>query len=200
MYSCMSGKSYRHISINLTNSPSNFCTLQIVLCGRGGQGILFLTRILDEVAVLRGLHVISSETHGMAMRGGSVASFIRIGNFHSPLIRRGQADILMVLAEHELPDYKHFAKKRGSQLYINSKDNIERSIDANGIALQLGSPVSANLVLLGYAAAHPDFPFKKDEITDVLKKISPQKIIDRNITSFCEGYRMFFSCISERMQ
>lgn len=167
--------------------------LQIVLCGRGGQGILFLTRILDEVAIMRGLHVISSETHGMAMRGGSVASFIRIGNFCSPLMRSGQADILMVLSEHELPAYKHFAKKSGSQLYINSKNSYERSIDANGIAIQIGFPVSANLVLLGYAAAHRDFPFAKDEIIGVIKKISPQKLIDRNINSFFEGYRVFFS-------
>jgi len=187
----MPDKSHHQRTTCLIGPPSYPFASQIVLCGRGGQGILFLTRILDEVAVLLGLSVISSETHGMAMRGGSVASFIRIGDFHSPLIRSGQADILMVLEEKELSAHEHFAKKSGSQVYVNSKNNYKRSIDASGIAIRIGSPVSANLVLLGYAAAHPDFPFTKDDIIDILKKISPQKIIDRNITCFSEGYHAF---------
>ena len=49
--------------------PKKKMETQIVLCGRGGQGVLFLTRLLDEVALSGGSHVISSETHGMAMRG-----------------------------------------------------------------------------------------------------------------------------------
>lgn len=188
----MPTKGNRQISINLIDDLSDSFFLQIVLCGRGGQGIIFLTRLLGEVAVMRGLPVISSETHGMAMRGGAVASFIRIGNFFSPLIRSGQADIIMALSEHELSAHKHYAKKLGAQLYVNTKKSYERSIDADGIAIQLGSPLSANLVLLGYASAYPDFPFTRDEIIDVLKKISPQKRIDQNITLFSRGYNIFF--------
>ena len=66
--------------------PKKKIETQIVICGRGGQGVLFLTRLLDEVALSRGNNVISFETHGMAMRGGSVVSYIKIGNFNSPLI------------------------------------------------------------------------------------------------------------------
>ena len=54
-----------------------------------------------------GEDVISSETHGMAMRGGSVVSYVRIGNYKSPLIRAGQADIILSLAEQELALYMH---------------------------------------------------------------------------------------------
>jgi indolepyruvate ferredoxin oxidoreductase beta subunit len=42
---------------------------QMILCGRGGQGIVFLTRLLGDIATQKGLNVISSETHGMAVRG-----------------------------------------------------------------------------------------------------------------------------------
>lgn len=160
---------------------------QIVVCGRGGQGILFLTRVLDEAAVATGSSVISSETHGMAMRGGSVASFIRIGGFRSPLIRTGQADILLVLAESELHLCAHFAKKRNAQIYINSASKGRCKINADGIALRLGSIVLANLVLLGFAAAHPEFPFTRETMLQVLKSIGPLHAREKNAQAFSEG-------------
>ena len=101
----------------MTNAISD---VQIIICGRGGQGILFLTRLLDEVALNLGQNVISSETHGMAMRGGSVVSYVKIGNFNSPLIRSGQGDVLLALSESELPLNRHLLKKEGGQIYVNS--------------------------------------------------------------------------------
>ncbi|MCX8044476.1 MAG: 2-oxoacid:acceptor oxidoreductase family protein [Desulfobacterota bacterium] len=169
----------------------NACPCQIVLCGRGGQGILFLTRVLTEVALLRGHSVISSETHGMAMRGGSVVSFIKIGDFFSPLIRSKQADILFVLSETELIQNQHFARPTGSQIYINAKEPRKRSIDADSLAVRLGSPVTANLVLLGFACAHPDFPYSHDEIAQCIRKISTASMVDQNLKSFYEGYYSF---------
>ena len=100
--------------------PKKKMETQIVLCGRGGQGVLFLTRLLDEVALSRGSHVISSETHGMAMRGGSVVSYIKIGNFNSPLIRAGQADILLALSESEVSLNRHLLKQGSGQIYCNT--------------------------------------------------------------------------------
>jgi len=170
---------------------SNTLHLQIALCGRGGQGILFLTRIFDEVALARGLQVISSETHGMAMRGGSVTSFIRIGDFHSPLISRGQADILMVLSESELRTNRYLAKKTGAQIYVNTPRARKRSLDADRIALRLGSLIVSNLVLLGFAAAHPEFPFVYQEFLYIIEKISPQRVRESNIKAFMEGYSVF---------
>lgn len=162
--------------------------LQLVLCGRGGQGVLFLTRLIDETAITLGNSVISSETHGMAMRGGSVASYIRIGPYRSPLIRSGQADIILALSEQELSLNLHLAKDNIAQIYINSRSRKQHMIDADGIADSLGSLVVSNLVLLGYACAHTLFPFNYEDIREVLKRISPQKVLDLNLKALSEGY------------
>lgn len=61
-----------------------FMNMQIAITGRGGQGVLFLTRILSECALEMGLEAIASETHGMAMRGGSVISTLKVGAFRGP--------------------------------------------------------------------------------------------------------------------
>ncbi|MDH3344895.1 MAG: 2-oxoacid:acceptor oxidoreductase family protein, partial [Desulfobacteraceae bacterium] len=45
---------------------------QIVISGVGGQGVLFVTRLLAEAAIMKGFSVFTSETHGMAQRGGTV--------------------------------------------------------------------------------------------------------------------------------
>ena len=162
--------------------------IQIIICGRGGQGVLFLTRLLDEVALSLGNNVISSETHGMAMRGGSVASYIKIGEFYSPLIRSQQGDILIALSESEVSLNTHLLKKGSTQIYINSPESKHGTINAEKIAEDLGSTVVTNLVLLGFACGHPEFPFEYETVKDTLKKMSPQSMLDTNIKAFTEGY------------
>lgn len=160
---------------------------QIVICGRGGQGVLFLTRLLDEAALLMGQNVISSETHGMAMRGGSVISYIRIGRFNSPLIRQGQGDIMISLTESEADLNIHLIKKNAQQ-FINGIAKRNNTIDATTLALRLGSVVIANLVLLGFACAHKSFPFAYDIVKDTLKKLSSSKAYDLNLLALSEGF------------
>ena len=70
---------------------------QIVISGVGGQGVLFVTRLLAEAAIGKGLPVFTSETHGMAQRGGTVISHLKVGRFASPLIMPGAADGLNAL-------------------------------------------------------------------------------------------------------
>ena len=64
---------------------------QLILSGVGGQGILFITRLLAETAIAKGLPVMTSETHGMAQRGGIVISHLKVGSFSSPLVQPGRA-------------------------------------------------------------------------------------------------------------
>jgi indolepyruvate ferredoxin oxidoreductase beta subunit len=161
---------------------------QIVICGRGGQGILFLTRLLDEAAILLGSNVISSETHGMAMRGGSVTSHIRIGNYLSPLIPSGMGDFLLAVNESEEQLNRHLMKK-DSQTYLNSSACRPNAVCAEKIARQLGAPMAANLVLLGFASAHAEFPFQLAHIHAVLEKISPSKSLEMNLRAFNAGYQ-----------
>jgi len=162
--------------------------LQILICGVGGQGVLFLTRVLGESALLMNVPFISSETHGMAVRGGSVVSHIKIGNFNSPVIRSGQADILFTLSESEIAAYGHYLKNRGSAFINSTKINNESHCDATGLALKAGSIKALNLSLLGYALSMKGLPFSYNTIKDAVKNITPNNMLSLNLRSLNLGY------------
>lgn len=162
---------------------------QMIVCGLGGQGVLFITRLINEAAARAGQDVISSETHGMAMRGGSVVSHIRIGPYISPLIRAGQADIMLALSENELHLYSYLLKDSG-QIYVNMpRPKKYCSVNASHIAREIGTPLVTNLVLLGFAAAHKSFPIDYELLKKVLKYISPDKVFPLNNQAFEEGFK-----------
>ena len=94
---------------------------QIVISGVGGQGVLFVTRLLAEAAIGCGLPVLTSETHGMAQRGGTVISHFKVGEFYSPLIRSGQADGLIALKSENLATHAVFLKP-GGWAVVNAAD------------------------------------------------------------------------------
>lgn len=143
---------------------------QIIISGVGGQGVLTITRLLAEAALAEGRHVLISETHGMAQRGGNVISHLKVGStctentvqnssesdatapfaFTSPLIRPGRADILLALHPDGAVAHAYFLKKDG-KLFCSQPGGGRYSIDAAHIAGDLQSPVSANFVLLGFA-------------------------------------------------
>jgi len=132
---------------------------QIVLSGVGGQGILFLSRLLAEVAIARGFPVLTSETHGMAQRGGVVVSHLKVGGFDSPLVRTGRAGLLLVLKEENVALHRGFLSDGGS-LVVNAPVPTDagprvrvHAVDADALALSAGTPHAANLVLLGFALA-----------------------------------------------
>lgn len=130
---------------------------QIVVSGVGGQGVLFVTRLLADAAILRGASVLTSETHGMAQRGGVVLSHLKAGDFASPLVRSGQADGLIVLKEEILPLHRRFLSP-GGWVVMNAvrppaaeeRETIH-AVDADGLAQGTGNLQSANLILLGFA-------------------------------------------------
>lgn len=132
---------------------------QIVVSGVGGQGVLFVTRLLADAAIRRGESVLTSETHGMAQRGGVVLSHLKAGGFASPLVRTGQADGLFVLKEENLSLHRGFVKS-GGWIMVNSAragaadgDESLNVIDADGLAHETGNIQAANLILLGFALA-----------------------------------------------
>ena len=74
----------------------------ILLVGVGGQGILLASEILSEAAMLAGFDVKKSEIHGMSQRGGSVITYVRMGEkVYSPVIEPGMADFLLAFEELE---------------------------------------------------------------------------------------------------
>jgi indolepyruvate ferredoxin oxidoreductase beta subunit len=132
---------------------------QIIISGVGGQGVLFVTRLLAEAAINKGLPVFTSETHGMAQRGGTVLSHFKVGKFSSPLIRPQQADGLLALKAENLVQHANFLKSDGWVVVNSDKDrddNTERpvySINADILAQKIENPKAVNLILLGFALA-----------------------------------------------
>lgn len=159
---------------------------QIVIVGTGGQGVLFVTRALVETAFLSGYPVISSETHGMAMRGGSVFSQVKIGRYLSPAIEQGQADLLLGLTEQEAGLYAYYLKPKGKKI-INSKEDGQDRIDAQGRAKEMGLARSGNMVFLGYVAQYGGLRFPLEKYLEAIVTLSPPKFQKENISAFKAG-------------
>ena len=76
--------------------------LDILIVGVGGQGTLLASRILGQLALQMGLDAKVSEVHGMAQRGGSVVTYVRMGeNIASPMIEEGGADYILAMEKLE---------------------------------------------------------------------------------------------------
>ena len=132
---------------------------QIIVSGVGGQGVLFVTRLLAEAAINKGLAVFTSETHGMAQRGGTVLSHFKVGDYTSPLIRPAQADGLLALRAENLAQHGAFLKGDG-WVIANGENDAKNdrcmrvdTIDADTLAQEIGNPKAVNLIVLGFALA-----------------------------------------------
>jgi len=160
---------------------------QIVISGLGGQGVLFLTRILAEAALEEGLDVLTSETHGMAMRGGSVISQVKVGGFLSPLIADGGADAGLFLEKRNLPVHRRYLRPDGFLVVDTRGPGDHHIMDASGTAGRLGSPVAANLVLLGYAVRHGSLFCSREVAEGVIGRISRDPFREMNLEAFRAG-------------
>lgn len=143
---------------------------QIAVSGLGGQGVLFVTKLLAETALRKHLSVLVSETHGMAQRGGHVISHLKVyastnpeapliadpltaSPVTSPLIRPGCADVLLALHEEGLAAHGYLLRSEGAVFCHRPHPRASGDIDAVGLAKKLGNAVAANVVLLGFAVA-----------------------------------------------
>jgi len=160
---------------------------QIIVSGIGGQGVLFLTRVLAEAALETGRDVLTSETHGMAMRGGTVISHIKVGDFRSPLIRRGQADIGLFLNAGNWAVHGDYMKPEAGVFMNASAPGDHRRIDATALAKASGSIVVANLVLLGFALTEGSLFCEAVSVEAVLRRISQPRQLDLNLKGLRAG-------------
>lgn len=160
---------------------------QIIVSGIGGQGILFLTRIIAGAGVSMGLEILTSETHGMAQRGGSVISFVKVGPFRSPLIRQGQGDIGLFLHADNL-DVHQGLLRSGADLFVNTdKNGPYNNIVATELAREMGSGVLTNLIMLGFAAKHDSLFCGPEQLETAIREISRERFIDSNLAAFNRG-------------
>lgn len=183
----------------------------LLLVGVGGQGTILATKILSAGLVDAGYDVKMSEVHGMAQRGGSVTTQVRFGKkVHSPIIGKGQADILVSFEAMEAIRLLEFLNPKGvavvNDFKIPSapilmgnvdypegiidkiKDRVDTNVlDAGKIAEEIGNPKTMNIVLLGALV-------KAMDITDIdwekaIKENVKEQFIDINIKAFNEGMK-----------
>jgi indolepyruvate ferredoxin oxidoreductase beta subunit len=160
---------------------------QIFMVGTGGQGILLLARALSEIAVKTGQRVIASETHGMAMRGGTVTANLKIGSFASPLIPAGSADLLIGLDETEAKGYLHMLKEGGiSAVNAAEKGPFDHVIDATAMALNVKMPGAVNMIMLGFTVKILGIDL--GEVRQVVEAISPKRGMKDNLKAMEMGY------------
>ncbi len=166
---------------------------QIVISGVGGQGVLFITRLLAEAAIMRGCQVFTSETHGMAQRGGTVLSHLKVGDFSSPLIRPFQADGLIALKPENIAQHGSFLKK-GAWIFVNGGKKPDTgfytySVDADALSLKIKNPKSVNLILLGFALNGLFCTFEdiKQVLAGQLK--GKKEMLDASVRALETGYK-----------
>jgi indolepyruvate ferredoxin oxidoreductase beta subunit len=145
-----------------------------------------------------------AETHGMAQRGGSVISHLRLGEVEGSLVMIGTAHLLLALEENEAYRNLSFLSK-GGKMYVNrnshhfpreevkefldKREIIYRSIPAGAMAQELGAPMSTNLALLGYFSAFDEEPISYKELKKTIDKSSPRQLKAINLKVFEAGYK-----------
>jgi indolepyruvate ferredoxin oxidoreductase beta subunit len=187
----------------------------MIISGVGGQGVLLLTRVFSEVALKEGYPIIGSEDHGMSQRGGSVITHLKIGDFDSPLVKKGNADILLSLEKNEAYKTLHYLKpstngQNGGLCFINAANTDfmdpeikahlkEKGIEvyifgADQLAREKGSIQSVNIVMIGFASAHPRFPFSQEKLRGAIERVTPPRFKDLSLgifdKAFAEGRKL----------
>ena len=181
-------------------------TKSIMIVGVGGQGTLLASRILGSVLGTAGYEVKVSEVHGMSQRGGSVVTYIRYGEkVYSPVIEKGQADMIVSFEQLEAARYVSYLKKDGTIITNTQKispmpvitgaaeypDGIIDKIKAMGIniiavdalsaAEKAGSARAVNVVLMGVLSkVLPGIEL--DAWKKAVEKCVPAKVIEINLS------------------
>jgi indolepyruvate ferredoxin oxidoreductase beta subunit len=175
---------------------------QAVVAGVGGQGVLFVTRMLAGAVAGDADQVLISEVHGMAQRGGSVLSHLKVGAFVGPLVAKGRADLLLSLDPGEAIRNLGFLAP-GGNLVVNApgEDFLSEAArdalgghrvnalycDATGIAGQVGSAKGGNLVLLAAAAASGMLPRGWPRLKQAVLKATPPNRRDQTLAMLGAG-------------
>ena len=184
--------------------------MNIMIVGVGGQGTLLASRILGNTVLSEGFDVKVSEVHGMSQRGGSVVTYVKFGDaIHSPIIDKGEADIILAFEQLEAYRALPWLKEGGKIITADQKINpmpvitgaakypeniIEKlksvanviALDALALAKEAGNAKAANVVLIGLMAKNTDIPYEK--WVECVKETVPQKFLEVNLRAFDLGY------------
>jgi indolepyruvate ferredoxin oxidoreductase beta subunit len=181
----------------------------IILAGVGGQGILTIAAAIGYAAMEENLHIKQAEVHGMSQRGGAVQSNLRISDkvIYSDLIPQGKADLILSVEPMEALRYLPYLSDKGwvitnkkafknipnypeEEKIFDQYEGIERKVlvDADGIACELGSIKSSNMVILG--AASFSINLKTSSLIKGIEQLFASKgkeVIEMNVEAFNKG-------------
>ena len=181
-------------------------SINIVLCGVGGQGTVLASKIMAKAAMNKGLRVMSAETIGMAQRGGSVFSFLKIGDdVVSPMMGRGSADVILGFEPGETVRMLPYLKDGGAVIvntravkpttatlsgayysgeemvnYLKANVNDITVVDGDKACTELGSSKVLNVVLLGAAVRTGKLGLTEDDIKEAMKETVKEKFLPLN--------------------
>lgn len=185
-------------------------TKSIMIVGVGGQGTLLASKLLGKLLLEQGYDVKVSEVHGMSQRGGSVVTYVRYGErVYSPIVDKGEADMILSFEMLEAARWAEYLKKDGVLLTNTQKinpmpvitgdaeypTNLEEKLsalpikldafDALTLAEQAGSAKTVNLVLLGRLSKY--FDFDEEVWLKTIESSVPEKFIEMNKKAFTLG-------------
>ncbi len=193
--------------------------VSIVLAGVGGQGTLIAGKLLGILALKLGWDIKVSEVHGMSQRGGSVITYVRMGEkVYSPIVEEGMADYVLAFEEVEAVRWANLLKKDGTLLVNSQKikslpvllgnaeypENIYESLkgadmssakilefDALSAALECGSSKAVNMVMVGALSAGMDIDqaLWEEAINEAFA--SKAKLSPMNLQAFNKGRALF---------
>jgi indolepyruvate ferredoxin oxidoreductase, beta subunit len=184
-------------------------TINIYMCGVGGQGIGLLSEVLSQASLDAGYNVRGCDTHGLAQRGGSVVSQLRLGeDALTPQVPPGSADVVVALERLEgMRAIKTRLKEGGVLFYYDSTyqpihvrlglarypsvEDLEKAVAEKSGTIHrihvddLEDPRMQNVALLAKVGARTAIP-KIDAavIREALGKVVPGKILESNLTLF----------------
>ena len=189
-------------------------TLNLIVAGTGGQGIVLLSRVLGESSIEAKLKVRIGEIHGVSQRGGSVLSFIRLGpSVYSSTVPIGTANILIGLEPTEALRSLHYMSPHGFVL-LNSRPVLPNSVktgdfkypeieeivsviksvvknvaytDATQNAINAGSASVMNIFMIGALVGFKYLPLSKSTVMEVIKRLIPEKSLKTNLKAFSSG-------------
>lgn len=186
----------------------------ILVCGVGGQGTVLASKLIAAAAMEEGNAVHSAETIGMAQRGGSVTSHVRIGDASSPLIPKGKCDMILSFEPAEAVRNLDYLKEDGIVIvnsvpvkptteslqdtgydgkemiaYLQEKCNVIE-VSSEELCEQFGSTRYFNVALLGVAAGSGYLGIDKDSIVKEIEKRVPPKFVETNVEAFWTGYNI----------
>lgn len=196
--------------------------LNIILGGVGGQGVILMSDLLGGAALADGLDIQGSEVLGMAQRGGSVFSNLRIGEGAvGPLTPQGKCDILVAVEPSEALRYVRelastslvilnttkvvpYTVATGESTYpefdtiVNTLKKVAGSIiplDATQIAREAGNALAANTAMLGALFGSGRMPIRTETIKEFIKSRVPAKAVEANLRAFDLGH----AAVAERL-